>query len=99
MNNKTIAALSYLVFFAPKLFGKNNDSFLAYHSKQGLGLLVSALAMQGALSIIGYWGGPQYLLVWLVRFVLLYLVLVGAGNAMKGTTKPLPWIGECSAKM
>jgi len=94
MNNKTIGALSYLVFFAPKFFGKENDSFLAYHSRQGLSLLIAALTMQGAISIIGYWGGPQYMLAWVVRFILLYLVFVGASGAMKGEMKPLPYIGN-----
>ena len=94
MNNKTIGALCYLVFFAPGIFGKNNDSFLSYHSRQGLILLVSALAMQGAISIIGYWGGPQYLLAWVVRAVLVYFAIIGASSAMKGETKPLPYLSD-----
>lgn len=98
MNNKTIAALSYLVFFASKFLGKENDPLVNYHMKQGLGLLIAALAMQGAISVIGYWGGPQYALALVVRVVLVFFVVTGWMNAMSGKQSPLPVIGTYSEK-
>ena len=98
MDNKSIAGLCYLIFFAPKLLGKENDPLVSYHMKQGLGLLLAALIMQGAISIIGYWGGPQYMLAWAVRIILAFLVVTGWMNAMSGKSLPLPVIGKFSEK-
>lgn len=98
MTNKNIAMLCYLVFFAPKFLGKGNDPLVNYHMKQGLGLLIAALTMQGIISIIGYWGGPQYMLAWTVRLILAYLVLTGWMNVMSGKQSPLPMIGKYSEK-
>jgi len=69
-----------------------------YHMKQGFGLLISALTMQGTISIIGYWGGPQYLLAWIVRLILAFLVVNGWMNASAGKQSPLPVIGRYSEK-
>ena len=105
---RTLAALTYVVFLLPLLAGANKDRFVHYHFVQAMGLVLVALALQGIISLTGYWsyaldsaflGSLKMLVLWLVRFFLLYLVLMGAKTAVAGETKPLPWIGEYAIKL
>lgn len=88
-----VAAGSYLVFFLPRFTEYKSDSEVRFHAKQGLGLLVFALTLQGIISVLGYWGFPAWR-VWPVRLVLLYLLFIGIRNAWQGKREVLPWIGE-----
>lgn len=72
---------------------------MKYHQRQAVGLLLFALVLQGAISVIGYWGGPQYMLAWVVRIILIYLVLMGAKTALAGETKELPFIGNYCSRL
>ncbi|MEK7608251.1 MAG: hypothetical protein AAB495_01600 [Patescibacteria group bacterium] len=95
-----LAALTYLLFFAPLFTKHKNDPFMKYHTHQAIGLLIFALSLQGAISILGYWGiAPFGLPVWIVRFVLVYELIVGVRNALGGKTAPLPWIGDYSQRL
>lgn len=91
------AALSYLVFFYPRFTEYKTDPNVHFHMKQGIGLLVFALTLQGIISVLGYWGMPQWR-VWPVRIVLLYLLYIGIKNALHYKNEFLPWIGKYSNK-
>jgi len=92
-----IAALTYLVFFLPRFTSYKGDSDVHFHMKQAVGLLTLALSLQGAFTILVYWGAPK-LLVWPVRFILLYYVFVGISSVLKGEKKELPFIGEYATR-
>lgn len=92
--NTKLAMLTYLVFFAPQFTTAKNDEFVMYHQKQAIGLLLFAFVLQGIISILGYWGGPQSALVWPVRAILIYLLIMGMMAVQRGETKLLPWIGK-----
>ncbi|WP_172196067.1 hypothetical protein [Saccharibacillus qingshengii] len=84
--NKTIGALSYLLFFLP-LLAARNSRFAMYHANQGLLLLLALVAGNIVLSIIPVIGWLLIPLLNLVGFV--YLIL-GVMNAVNGRMKPLP---------
>jgi len=90
---------AYLIFFAPMLGRAKHETFVRYHVRQGAGLLVGALVLQGALSIVTFWvpslSAP---LVFIVRILLLILLIMGVGNAANGRMKPLPVIGNYAEK-
>lgn len=91
------AAASYLVFFYPRFTQYKTDLDVHFHMKQGIGLLVFALSLQGVISILGYWGMPVWR-VWPVRIVLLYLLYIGIRNALHYRKEFLPWIGKYADK-
>ncbi len=103
--NSTLASFTYLIFFLPLLTGEKNDSFVKYHMKQAIGLVLTALVLQGAISFLGYWsyrlggGSLQSTLVWPVRIFLIVEVVVGFMNAQRGEEKLLPWIGKHAARL
>jgi len=94
-----LAAVTYIIFFAPNLVGKKDDAFVSYHQRQAIGLVLFALILQGVISIIGYWGGPQYTLAWIVRLILVYFVIIGGKTALAGETKELPFIGPYATRL
>ncbi len=90
---------AYLVFFAPLLGRAKHETFVRYHVRQGAGLLITALVLQGALSIISYWiSGASIPLVFVVRVLLLALLIIGVGNAANGRMNPLPVVGKYAEK-
>ncbi len=91
------AAISYLVFFYPRFTQYKTNQDVHFHMKQGVGLLVFALSLQGIISILGYWGMPTWR-VWPVRIVLLYLFFMGIQNALHHRNEFLPWIGKYANK-
>lgn len=94
-----IAALTYFIFFAPYLAKWKNDPFVRFHFKQSVALVITALAAQGVISILGYWGfGGRALLVWALRIFMTAMAIIGARSAWSGKTNLLPWIGEYGAK-
>lgn len=97
--NRTLAILTYFVFFAPQFTNRKADAFVRYHQAQALGLLLFAFVLQGIISIIGYWGGPQGALKWPVRAVLIYLLIKGIITAYNDETKELPWIGKYATRL
>lgn len=96
-NKALIAALTYLVFFLPRFTRHKGDPDLHFHMKQAIGLLVLALSLQGIISILGFWGGPAWL-VWPVRAILLYFLVTGMRNAWRGERKDLPYIGAYASR-
>ena len=97
-----VAAFAYLVFFAPLLTAAKYDSFVLYHVKQSIGLVITGLAAQGIISILGYWGvgfGIILILVWILRIFLAAQAALGIVNAWQGEMKPLPLIGLYSSRL
>ena len=96
---KRTAALTYLVFCLPRFSEWKEDAEMHYHMRQAIGLLVFALSLQGILSILVYWGAPHQAGAWTVRLILLYLVGIGMGHALRDELAPLPWIGKYSERI
>ncbi len=88
-----VAAFSYLIFFLPRLTEYKGDEDMRFHMKQGLGLLIAALSLQGTISVLGFWGMPSWR-VWPVRLILFYWLFVGIRSALAGKKDLLPWIGK-----
>jgi len=68
--------------------------------KQLIGLVVTALALQGVLSLVGYWGfySLQPLLLWAIRAFLIFELVVWTYSAVKHINRPLPLIGKYAEK-
>ncbi|MDD3531790.1 MAG: hypothetical protein PHR64_00080 [Candidatus Shapirobacteria bacterium] len=94
-DNRVIALLSYIgiLVLVPLLTAKE-DEFVKFHAKQGLVLLVAAIAvgMVGVIPLLG----------WLIAFVggltCLALAVMGIVNVLNGKKKPLPLIGQFADK-
>lgn len=85
--SKLMAGMSYVsvLFLIPMLLGKN-DSFVAYHAKQGMKLFLAGLIGRIAASLLG--------LGWLVTAAQVYLAYIGIQNVLAGRRKPLPYVGD-----
>ncbi|HLV15631.1 MAG TPA: hypothetical protein VKY41_10650 [Xanthomarina sp.] len=91
---KNIAVIAYITVIGLIIaFIMNNDKkepFASFHIKQSLGLALTgfALGVIGIIPIIG----------WLINiigiFVLLYMWIMGLINAINGTEKVVPILGE-----
>lgn len=87
------AALSYLVVGLIWYFLDDNmkkDSFVKYHVKQGLVLLISVITLQVLLSLMTF-----LTIVWmLMGLFLLVIGLIGVVYALEHKEKPMPLIGK-----
>lgn len=86
--NKTIAAIAYILFFLP-LLAARNSRFAMYHANQGLLLLLALVAGNIVLGFIPIIGWILLPILNLVAFV--YLIL-GVMNAVNGRMQPLPFM-------
>ena len=96
--NKIVFILAYLgiLFFLP-LVVCPNSKIGRFHANQGLILLITAIAGQIVISILGYIPGVWVLtslISWLWSLAILALAIVGMINASKNEQKPLPVIGK-----
>lgn len=87
-DNKTIAALAYILFFLP-LLAARNSRFAMYHANQGLLLLLALVAGNIVLGIIPLIGWILLPILNLVGFI--YLI-IGVMNAVNGKVQPLPFM-------
>jgi len=90
--NTAMAVIAYILFFVPLLTGDaKKDSFVKYHTKQGLVLFLLAVL----LNVIN-WIMPFYFW-WTIGRILglgvLVLLIIGIINAANGKKEPLPLIG------
>lgn len=104
---KAVAVLSYILvgivwYFADERMKKNY--FAKFHVKQGLVLLIAAVAYSIALGILfsivffpirimGFGWGIWYILS-ILYYVPLVFVIIGIINALNGKEKELPLIGH-----
>lgn len=96
--DRTVAIVSYLTLIgfivAVVIHGNKKTALGAYHLRQSLGLMVTAIAFSvasmiiGAIPIIGFLVIP---LGWLAMFVLWVMALVAAAS---GQLRPVPLVGE-----
>jgi uncharacterized membrane protein len=88
--NKTIAVLSYFLFFLPLLSSKKSK-FAMFHANQSLIILIISVAsgiLGGLVPVIGGFIGT---VVSIGAFILWVMGIISAAN---GEMKPLPLIGE-----
>ncbi|OHA85628.1 MAG: hypothetical protein A2408_01075 [Candidatus Yonathbacteria bacterium RIFOXYC1_FULL_52_10] len=106
--HKQMAMLAYVAFIIPLLSSEKNNSFVEYHTKQAIALVIIGLAAQGIVSIVGYWsytlswpflGSVQILLVWALRLAYIGMMVAGTLNARSAEKRPLPWIGVYAEKL
>ncbi len=90
-----MAIIAYILFFIPLLTGDaKKDSFVKYHTKQGLVLflLVALLNVVDWIMPFYFW----WTINWILSLGALVLLIVGISNAASGKQEPLPVIGKFS---
>ena len=90
-HNSTMAALAYIgpLVIVSYLVAKD-DTFVKYHIKQGLVLLV----IEVALSLIGSMMYMLWSIINIVQILVVILAVIGIVNAIKGKEKSLPLVGK-----
>jgi uncharacterized membrane protein len=88
--NKTIAGLSYIIFFLP-LLACPDSKYGRYHANQALILFILSVAGSIILSIIPIIG---WLLLPLFSIGILVFAILGIVNGIGGKAKELPIIGK-----
>lgn len=100
---KTIAIISYITLIgwiiAFVMHQSNKTKFGAYHIRQSLGLAIFAVGCFIVFMIIGVIMPFLFLIAPLVDLGILVLLILGIVNAANGQEKPVPIIGELSAKL
>ncbi|HMM31154.1 MAG TPA: hypothetical protein PKB13_05165 [Clostridia bacterium] len=88
--NKTMAGLSYLLFFLP-LVACPESKYAKFHANQGLILLITSVAGIVILSLIPIIG---WVLAPIFSIAVLVLGILGLINGFGGKAKRLPVIGK-----
>lgn len=100
--NTSMAALAYVLFFIPLLTDAKNDSFVKFHVKQSLVLLLTGIAwniLERVLWYVPVLGGlVGGLLGIAVSIALLVLWIKGLLNALNGKEEMLPVIGQYASQ-
>jgi uncharacterized membrane protein len=89
--NKTMAILSYILFFIPLLTEAKKSKFAMFHANQSLILLILAVASGLLSGLIPFVGTLVGTVISIGVFVLWVMGIISAAN---GEMKPLPLIGE-----
>ncbi len=97
-NNTVMAVLCYLgiLVVIPLLTEAKHDSFVKFHIKQGLVLLIAGV-IAGVVGMIPFLG--WFLLGPILWMVCLILAIMGIVNAVGGHEKALPLIGQYANKI
>lgn len=88
--NKTIAILSYILFFLPLISAKDSK-FAMFHANQSLVILIISVAGSIVSGLVPFVGTLVGTVVSIGAFVLWVMGIINAAN---GEMKPLPLIGE-----
>lgn len=105
-NSKVCAILAYLLigiiwYFVDEKMKK--DSFAKFHVKQGIVLLIFAIAWSIALSILSailmFGIAILWPLIMLLYYVPLVFTIIGIVNAVGNKEKELPIIGQYAKKL
>ncbi len=86
--NKTVAAVAYILFFLP-LLAARDSRFAMYHANQGLLLLLATIAGNIVLSILWF---VSWLLYPIFALVVIVYLIFGIMNAVNGKMQPLPFM-------
>ncbi|WP_017185048.1 DUF4870 domain-containing protein [Alkalibacillus haloalkaliphilus] len=89
--NKGLGIVAYIIFFIPLLVAKESK-FAIYHANQGLLLLLTAIIINTAGTLIPIIG--WLLILPIGNLFVFILLLIGILNAAKGEMAPLPVIGK-----
>jgi len=91
--NIAMAVIAYILFFVPLLTGDaQKDSFVKFHTKQGLVLFI----LMVLINMVG-WIMPFFFWVsisWILSLGSFVLLIIGIVNAANGKQEPLPIIGK-----
>ena len=87
--NKTMAGLSYLLFFLP-LIACPESKYARFHANQALSLLILGIAGNVLLGIVPVIG---WMLLPVFGIIVLVLAIMGLVNGFGGKAKRLPLIG------
>lgn len=96
-NIERVAFLAYILFFIPALFPSRHSSFVRFHMRQGLIMLLVVgllkLLVIGLPTIFAFLD-PIILPTWIILFML------GTLHALHGDFEPLPVVGNmfCCAR-
>lgn len=88
--NKTMAGLSYFIFFLP-LIVCPQSRYARFHANQGLVLFLFSLAASLVLTIIPIIG---WILLFILPILVIVLAIMGLLNGLNGRAKELPVIGK-----
>ncbi|MBI5151559.1 MAG: hypothetical protein HZA34_03215 [Candidatus Pacebacteria bacterium] len=100
--NTAMAALAYVLFFIPLLTDAKNDSYVKFHVKQSLVLLIVSIGWSIAsqflryLPVLGWVVGG--LAGTVVSILLLILWVKGLMNALNGKEEVLPVVGSYASQ-
>ena len=90
-----MAIIAYILFFVPLLTGDaKKDSFVKYHTKQGLVLFLLVVILNVVDRIMPFY--LWYSINWILSLGTLVLLIMGISNAASGKQQPLPIIGKFS---
>ena len=91
-NGKTMAIISYLIFFIPLLMDDmKRNNYVMYHTEQATVLLIVNI-LAGIIGTITCGIGLILYIPWII------FLIMGIMNAAKGECKPLPLIGQYGEK-
>lgn len=96
--NTGMAVVAYILFFVPLLTDAKDDPFVKFHVKQGLVLLLAAVANWVASFILVWIPIIGWLAMGVFSIGLLVLWIMGILNALQGEKKELPLIGSYASK-
>ena len=86
-DSNLMAALGYVgILSVVMLLVKKDDSYVKFHSKQGLVLFIAAFL--GVIPVVG----------WIVSIAVLIMAIMGFVNALQGKQTKLPVIGDLAEK-
>ena len=94
--NIGMAVVAYILFFVPLLTEAKKDPFVKFHVKQGLVLLIVAVAVSIINSIMPYYFWMMF--SWVLNLAVFVLWLIGVINAAGGKQQPLPVVGQFAEK-
>lgn len=89
--NKTMAGLSYFIFFLPLIVCPESQ-YARFHANQSLVLLITNIGGRIVLGFIPFLGG---MLISLFNLAILVFYVLGIISGFEGKTKELPIIGTC----
>lgn len=96
MDNKTLSIVSYITLFGwliSFIIGKEkSSSFLKYHLKQSLGLVIFSIVLFIILNILLM--ATKIGILGILGCIPLVLMIIGIINAANDVEKPLPIIGK-----
>ena len=98
-----MSVVAYIIFFVPLLPDAKNNPVVKFHVKQGLTLLIAAVAASALSQILynvlpyGFWN-LWNLINYILEIGILVLLVVGILNAVNHRQNPLPVIGKYAEK-